>query len=244
MKKILDLPVMAVVYLCEVVVRIYFALIVRPKVVYTDASVKSLKFKEATIVILNHTTMLDPLLIMAIVRRPRNILVAKDQYELPYFRWILKRFRAIPIDRFDPWDTSWLSLTKKEMAKGNSILIFPEGKCRTDGLLNEFKSGFAMLARSTGAPVVSVAFDGIYKFGHRTQVRVGNSEKIERVKGVSSSEYLAEKSEYFRQKVWNLKQMALGKSGEILPPPSETPAEVLPEAPVESNVHAKSGEDC
>ncbi len=227
MKQILDLPMMAVVYLCEVFVRIYFALIIRPQVVYTDSSVKKLKFSEPSIVILNHTTMLDPLLIMALVRRPRNILVAKDQYELPYFHWILKRFKAIPIDRFDPWDTSWLAPTKKALANGSSIIIFPEGKCREDGLLNEFKSGFAMLARSTGAPVVSVAFDGIYKFGHRTQVRVGSAEKIERVKGVSSSDYLAEKSEYFRQKIWSLKQLALGKTGEVLPPPSETPAEVV-----------------
>lgn len=227
MKQILDLPMMAVVYLCEVLVRIYFALIIRPQVVFTDASVQKFKFSEPSIVILNHTTMLDPLLIMALVRRPRNILVAKDQYELPYFHWILKRFKAIPIDRFDPWDTSWLAPTKKALASGSSIIIFPEGKCREDGLLNEFKSGFAMLARSTGAPVVSVAFDGIYKFGHRTQVRVGNAEKIERVKGVSSSDYLAEKSEYFRQKIWSLKQQALGKTGEVLPPPSETPAEVV-----------------
>lgn len=229
MKKIIDLPMMAVVYFCELLVRIYIALIVRPQVVFTDPSVKSLKFKEPTIIILNHSTMLDPLLVLVLVSRPRNILVAKDQYDLPQFHWILKRFKPIPIDRNDPWDTSWLSLTKKEMAKGKSIIIFPEGKCREDGLLNEFKSGFAMLARSTGAPVVSLAVDGIYKFGHRTQVRIGNAEKIERVKGVSSSEYLNEKSEYFRQKIWNLKQLALGKSGEVLPVAAETPAEVVPE---------------
>ncbi len=229
MKKIIDLPMVAVVYICEVLVRIYFALIVRPQVVFTDPSVKKMKFKEPAIIIANHTTMLDPLLILALVSRPRNILVARDQYDLPCFHWILKRFKPIPIDRNDPWDTTWLSLTKKEMAKGKSIIVFPEGKCRVDGLLNEFKSGFAMLARSTGAPVVSMAIDGIYKFGHRTQVRIGNSEKIERVKGVSSSEYLAEKSEYFRQKVWSLKQLALGNTGKILPLPSETPAEVVAE---------------
>lgn len=237
MKKILDLPMMAVVYLCEVFVRIYFALITRPQVVYTDPSVQNLKFKQPVLVILNHTTMLDPLLMMALVHRPRNILVAKDQYELPYFHWILKRFKAIPIDRNDPWDTSWLSLTKKELARGRSIIIFPEGKCRTDGLLNEFKSGFAMLARSTGVPVVPVAIDGVFKFGHRTRVCIGASEKIERVKGMSSAEYLAERSEYFRQKVWALKQLALGKTENIpvLPVASETPAEVVVDSSASEN---------
>lgn len=230
MKQILDLPMMAVVYLCEVLVRIYFALIIRPQVVYTDASVQKLRFSEPSIVILNHTTMLDPLLIMALVRRPRNILVAKDQYELPYFHWILKRFKAIPIDRFDPWDTSWLAPTKKALANGSSIIIFPEGKCREDGLMNEFKSGFAFLARSTGVPVVCVGHDGTYKRGHRTALVFGGEEKIERVKGIPSSQHLAERSEYFRQKVWKLKQQAQGRNvNEILPPPEETPEEVTAE---------------
>jgi len=95
--------------------------------------------------------------------------------------------------------------------------------------LNEFKTGFAFLARSTGAPVLSVGIDGIYKIGHRTQVVVDEPEIIERVKGIPSSKHLAERSEYFRQKVWNLKQQALGQQGAVLPVASETPEEIVPE---------------
>ena len=53
-------------------------------------------------------------------------------------------------------------------------------------------------------------------------------EKIERVKGSPSSKHLAERSEYFRQKVWSLKQQALGKT-EVTPLPvaAETPEEVV-----------------
>jgi 1-acyl-sn-glycerol-3-phosphate acyltransferase len=75
--------------------------------------------------------------------------------------------------------------------------------------------------------VLSVGLDGIYKFGHRTRVVVGESEKIERVKGVPSSKHLAERSEYFRQKVWALKQKALGVAeAPVLPVAAETPEEV------------------
>ena len=156
-------------------------------------------------------------------------MVAKDQVEDPHFRWALSRFKnVVPCDRFN-LDTEWALLAKKELEKGNSVIIFPEGKCRYDGLLNEFKTGFAFLARSTGAPVLSLGIDGIYKVGHRTRVVVGEPETIERVKGVPSSKHLAERSEYFRQKIWGLKQQALGKT-EIpeLPCAAETPAEVLP----------------
>jgi 1-acyl-sn-glycerol-3-phosphate acyltransferase len=56
---------------------------------------------------------------------------------------------------------------------------------------------------------------------------VGEPEKIERVKGIPSSKHLAERSEYFRQKVWGLKQQALGvTNAPELPVAAETPEEV------------------
>ena len=97
-----------------------------------------------------------------------------------------------------------------------------------DTRVSSDKTGFAFLARSTGAPVLSVGLDGIYKFGHRTHIVVGDAEKIERVKGIPSSRHLTEQSEHFRQKVWQLKQKALGASEpKALPVAAETPEEVL-----------------
>jgi 1-acyl-sn-glycerol-3-phosphate acyltransferase len=77
--------------------------------------------------------------------------------------------------------------------------------------------------------VLSVGLEGVYKIGRRTRIVVGEPEKIERVKGIPSSKHLAERSEYFRQKVWKLKQRAIGQTGAILPVAAETPEEVLPE---------------
>ncbi|MBR6317407.1 MAG: 1-acyl-sn-glycerol-3-phosphate acyltransferase [Fibrobacter sp.] len=210
-------------------VRFYLLLFYRPKMTFLGESVKSTKLKQPMVIIANHTSMLDPLMVQALFFHKRSIVVAKDQVEDPHFRWALSRFKnVVPCDRFN-LDTEWALLAKKELEKGNSVIIFPEGKCRYDGLLNEFKTGFAFLARSTGAPVLSLGIDGIYKVGHRTRVVVGEPEAIERVKGVPSSKHLAERSEYFRQKIWGLKQQALGKT-EIpeLPCAAETPAEVLP----------------
>ena len=137
-------------------------------------------------------------------------LRSQQDFRVPHFSWALTRVKCvIPCDRFN-LDTEWALLAKRELEKGNNVIIFPEGKCRYDGLLNEFKTGFAFLARSTGAPVLSVGLEGVYKIGRRTRIVVGEPEKIERVKGIPSSKHLAERSEYFRQKVWTLKQRALG----------------------------------
>ena len=208
-------------------VRVYLLVWNRPKVTFLGETVKSPRLKTPSVIIANHTSMWDPLMMLAIFFHDRSIVVAKDQIEDPHFSWALTRVKCvIPCDRFN-LDTEWALIAKRELEKGNSVIIFPEGKCRYDGLLNEFKTGFAFLARSTGAPVLSVGIDGIYKRGHRTQIVVNEPEKIERVKGIPSSKHLAERSEYFRQKVWSLKQQALGKT-EVTPLPvaSETPEEV------------------
>ena len=210
-------------------VRVYLLVWYRPKVTFVGNTVKSPRLKTPSVIIANHTSMWDPLMMLAIFFHHKSIVVAKDQIEDPHFSWALKRFKnVIPCDRFN-LDTEWALLAKQELEKGNSVIIFPEGKCRYDGLLNEFKTGFAFLARSTGAPVLSVGIDGIYKRGHRTQIVVSEPEKIERVKGIPSSKHLAERSEYFRQKVWELKQRALGQMGAILPVTAETPEEIIPE---------------
>ena len=208
-------------------VRVFLYVWYRPKVEFVGESVKSSRLKTPSVLIANHTSMLDPLMMLAIFFHKRSIVVAKDQVEDPHFSWALTRVKCvIPCDRFN-LDTEWALIAKKELEKGNSVIIFPEGKCRYDGLLNEFKTGFAFLARTTGAPVVSVGLDGIYKFGHRTRVIVGDAEKIERVKGIPSSKHLAERSEYFRQKVWKLKQVAINApEARELPVAAETPEEV------------------
>lgn len=203
---------------------LYFHIAYRPQVVFTDPSVPSARLSTPSILIANHTSTNDPILLLALFFHKRSIVVAKDWYEMPKFHWILKRSNVVPCDRYN-LDTEWALLAKRQLEAGNSVIIFPEGKCREDGLLNEFKTGFAFLARSTGVPVISIGLDGVYKWGRRTRVVVGDAERIERVKGVPSARHLSERSEYFRQKVWGLKCRALNWPTAELPVASETPVE-------------------
>ncbi|MBQ4237418.1 MAG: 1-acyl-sn-glycerol-3-phosphate acyltransferase [Treponema sp.] len=167
-----------------------------------------LKVGEPAIYIANHTALKDPPFMLTMLKGKTRIVVAKDWYEKKNLNWIMRGGTCIPCDRFS-MDTEWTQKAKKSLQEGYSVIIFPEGKIRTDGELNEFKSGFAFLARYTGAPVIPIGISGIYKFGRKTRYVVGQAEKVTRTPGVPSSQDLAEKSEHFRQVVIGLKKEAL-----------------------------------
>lgn len=194
-----------------VLMEAYLLVVYRPKAHYVNKKLQSNKLKEPRIVIANHTSLYDPPVLYSLLKGKRTIIVAKDWFEKKQYNWIMTAANCIPCDRFNMMDTEWLQLAKKALNNGTSVIIFPEGKIRTDGDLNEFKSGFAFLARYTGVPVLSIGLDGNYKFGHRIHYIVDVPEKIVRTKGVSSSEDLANQSEYFRKKVISLKAQAISK---------------------------------
>ena len=215
-----------------VLVRMYMHLVYRPKAHFVDRSVQTNRLKTPCIVIANHTTIVDPPFILSVLRGKTAIVIAKDWFEKPGINWICRAANGVPCDRFN-LDTEWALLAKKELKKGRSVVIFPEGKCREDGELNEFKSGFAFLARSTGVPVVCVGLDGVYSFGHRIHYVVDVPRRIERTKGVASSADLENHAAQLRERVKLLKAGALRHSVAGLPAPGTVYA-VVPPMPEQS----------
>lgn len=201
------------VHICIVLLRAFVHVYFRPKAIYIDKEQQTNKFKTPSIIIANHTAYWDPPFLLSILRGKKTIVIAKDMYEKKGIHWIAQGMNPIPVDRFS-MDTEWLMLAKKAIQNGKSVIIFPEGKTRKDGELNEFKSGFAFLARTSGAPVVSLGLDGNYKFGHKVHYVVGVPEKVTKTPGIPSSQDLAQKSEYFRQLVYSYKQSAI--AGKLL----------------------------
>lgn len=194
--------------ICLGLIRGFINIAFRPKALYVNKQIQSRKFKEPAIIVANHTAYWDPVFILSVLRGKTTIVIAKDKYEKKAVHWIAKGIHAVPVDRFN-MDTDWIMAAKNAVKDGYSVIIFPEGKTRRDGELNEFKSGFAFLAKITGAPVVPVGLEGVYKFGRRCHYVIGTPEKITRTPGVPSSQDLSDKSELFRQKVYSYKKCAI-----------------------------------
>lgn len=114
------------------------------------------------IVLSSHQTFLDSLLLGLATDRRLSSLARSSLYRFKPFGAIITSLDAIPIDR----DTSALKAMKlviQRLKRGAPVVIFPEGSRTLDGQLGEFKSGFALLAKRAGVPVMPVAIVGAHE---------------------------------------------------------------------------------
>lgn len=144
----------------------------RPTVEYTDKSVKNLK--SPVIFICNHTSHYDGAMVSAALGKWKPcILIAKDWADKKNIGPLFRLYGSVPVNRKE-MDTAWFFEAQKRIEKGESFLIFPEGKTsKTE--MNQFQPGFAVLAEKMNVPVVTCAVYGRYKFlfGSRIHLAVG-----------------------------------------------------------------------
>lgn len=120
------------------------------------------------IVVANHQSMFDGLWIMGGIPReqlPRFSCLAGSDLEQNFGltgRIMFRVGKAIPIDRHGN-PLRGLLLAKKELEKGNIVMIHPEGTRTHDGLIGEIMNGAAYLAAKTKVPVIPVYIDGAYE---------------------------------------------------------------------------------
>ena len=179
---------------------------IRPKVRFVDKNRKKCRYGEPVIFVGNHTSHYDGLMTSVEFRKAdAHILVAKDWYEKKSVNWYLKHARCIPMDRFGV-DTNWLRMSKDAIKNKESVIIYPEGKTGKDGVLNEFKSGFVMLALMTGAKIVPFATYGNYKlfFGRRQRMLVGEPTELSAEGKGMNPAYMEAESERFKNIVTDL----------------------------------------
>jgi 1-acyl-sn-glycerol-3-phosphate acyltransferase len=115
------------------------------------------------VVVANHASMLDPTLLMTVARVSGSTLRPLYKSELNgagAVSWFFSRVGAIPIRRGSA-DTKALKRAVKALARGENVLVFPEGTRVWDpDARPELHGGFAMIALMANAEVVPVAIDG------------------------------------------------------------------------------------
>lgn len=102
--------------------------------------------EQAQILLINHTSMLDIVVLEEISEKNLCWIAKKEIGDLPILGQILKLPKMIAIDRKDPRAAvSMLRQVKERLSEGRVIAIFPEGT-RGDGFrLGRFKSGAKMM---------------------------------------------------------------------------------------------------
>jgi 1-acyl-sn-glycerol-3-phosphate acyltransferase len=117
------------------------------------------------LIVCNHVSFVDALVIGGSVRRPARFVMDHHIFRIPVLGFIFRTARAIPIaparenaalldQAFDRIDA--------ELAEGEIVCIFPEGKLTRDGEMNEFKKGVERILERRAVPVVPMALRGLW----------------------------------------------------------------------------------
>ncbi len=113
------------------------------------------------IVVSNHVSGLDALLLIAACNRPLRFLIAKEQYHRFGVHWLLRAIGCIPVERqLRPQRAFRAAL--RVLAQGEVVALFPHGKIHLDSdPPRPLKAGVAKLAKMSGSPIYPVRLDGI-----------------------------------------------------------------------------------
>ncbi len=113
----------------------------------------------------NHISGLDPILMLAVCPRPLRFMVAKEEYNRWWLRWLYDRIGFIPVDRQGAPEKAFYA-ARKALAAGELIGVFPQGKVTPpDGPRVPLKRGVIMLADLAQAPIVPLRLSGIKGVG-------------------------------------------------------------------------------
>ena len=110
--------------------------------------------------IANHTSMADIMLMLAVTRNPFVFVGKQELVKIPLFGFFYKR-TCILVDRSSSKSRMEVfNRAQKRLNQGSSICIFPEGGVPGDErvLLDEFKDGAFRLAIEHQIPIVPISF--------------------------------------------------------------------------------------
>lgn len=112
---------------------------------------------ERAVVVVNHVSWLDGLLLAVFLPGKPVFAVATQVTKRWWVRPALKLFRAFPVDPTNPMSTKAMVRAIRE---GQTLVIFPEGRITVTGALMKVFDGPGMVADKADAPIVPVRIDG------------------------------------------------------------------------------------
>ncbi len=119
----------------------------------------------AAVVVSNHVSFVDALVIAAASRRPIRFVMDHTYFRLPVLNFFCRTVGAIPIAsrKDDPKIVEHaFDAVAQALEEGSLVCIFPEGRLTADGDVGPFRPGIERIVERTPVPVVPMALRGLW----------------------------------------------------------------------------------
>ena len=163
------------------------------------------------ILICNHVSGLDPMLIQSVCPRLIVWMMAREYYEIRGLHTIFRTVEAIPVDRGGR-DLAATRAALRALEAGRILGVFPEGKIETSRQLLPFQTGVALMAIKAGVPVYPAYLDGtqrnkkmVQAFLYPNVASLAFGPAVEFDAGSTSKEVLQAATDRFTEAVARLK---------------------------------------
>ncbi len=147
--KIIKFWIHGVVWICENILGLYITIRGKEKLLSTPV-ILAVKHQSAWETIFLHYILFDP-----------SVVLKRELLWIPFFGWFLKRLGMVPVSRTKGRGTqdirNLLKAAERAIARGQSIVIFPEGTRSYPGKKETYQSGVASLYLHLKIPVIPVA---------------------------------------------------------------------------------------
>jgi 1-acyl-sn-glycerol-3-phosphate acyltransferase len=124
-----------------------------------------LPLEGAAVLVCNHVSYVDAVLLMAASPRPIRFLMDHRIFAVPVLGWLFKLAKAIPVAPRSEDPAAYeraLQAAQAVLADGELLGIFPEGGLTPDGQLQPFKGGVMKILQAQPAPVIPMALGGLW----------------------------------------------------------------------------------
>jgi 1-acyl-sn-glycerol-3-phosphate acyltransferase len=119
----------------------------------------------AALIVCNHVTFVDALVISAACRRPIRFIMDNAIFRAPIIRTLAKGMKAIPITSAKEDAVVYeraFELTAAALRDGELVCIFPEGRLTADGEIATFRPGLTRILAANPVPVIPITIVGLW----------------------------------------------------------------------------------
>lgn len=184
------------------IVRMFFRVVYRTRI----TGQHNVPSTGAVIYVSNHQSHLDPMISgLPIWDRPFTPLARATLFDTWWLGMIMKWFGTIPVDR-GSGRAGPMRAMLGELEAGRCVMLYPEGTRSDDGRVAQLESGFLLLVKKSGKPIVPIVLEGAHDVWPRgtSRPRLGGRITVTVLEPIPANDFLADGSDAAMQRLRRL----------------------------------------